>query len=356
MGRRLTAAVLILSVAACTSIGPSTVTQDRIDYASAIGESWKQQTLLNIVKLRYADVPIFLEVAQVVAGYQLESTIGGGFTAGNFNAVAPIGPFARSGSVTASGSYTDRPTVIYQPLTGVDFLTRLMTPIPASSLLFLLQSGYEADRVMPIMLDSINGIYNESTYYGRPADPRFVRLVRLMREIQLAGIQIRIERPKGGPESSVLVFGPSKDPQIVAKSQEIRNLLGLKPNLSQVQVHYGGYSGKDNEIDMITRSMLQIMFEFAAVVQVPESDVAEGKTAPATEAWQPQSGRTMRILTGTAPPKHAFVAVQYDNRWFWIADTDIQSKTTFEIVILLFSIADTGVKGSTPIVTIPTNQ
>jgi hypothetical protein len=84
--------ILALSVAACTSIGPGTVPHDRIDYATAIGNSWKEQTLLNIVKLRYADMPIFLAVDQVIAGYQLQSTVGGSFTAGNFNA-ALIGPF-----------------------------------------------------------------------------------------------------------------------------------------------------------------------------------------------------------------------------------------------------------------------
>ena len=48
--------------------------------------------------------------------------------------------------------------------------------------------------------------------------------------------------------------------------------------------------------------------------------------------------------------------MQYDRRWFWIADTDIQSKNTFAIIMLLFSIADTGVKGAAPVVTIPANQ
>ena len=124
-------AILGLSVAACTSIGPSTVPHDRIDYATAIGNSWKEQTLLNIVKLRYADMPIFLAVDQVIAGYQLQSAVGGSFTAGNFNA-ALVGPFTASGSATATGTYTDRPTVIYSPLTGVDFLKRLMTPVPPS--------------------------------------------------------------------------------------------------------------------------------------------------------------------------------------------------------------------------------
>jgi hypothetical protein len=85
MPRRFAAAVLTSLVAACTGIGPGTVPHDRIDYASAIGNSWKEQTLLNIVKLRYADMPIFLEVAQVIAGYQLQSAIGGSFTAGEFH-------------------------------------------------------------------------------------------------------------------------------------------------------------------------------------------------------------------------------------------------------------------------------
>jgi len=82
--RRLAIAVLTFSVAACTSIGPGTVPHDRVDYASAIGNSWKEQTLLNIVKLRYGDMPIFLEVAQVIAGYQLQSALSGSFTLGNF--------------------------------------------------------------------------------------------------------------------------------------------------------------------------------------------------------------------------------------------------------------------------------
>jgi hypothetical protein len=159
----------------------------------------------------------------------------------------------------------------------VDFLKRLMTPVPPSSVLFMLQSGYFADRIMPIMLDSINGLNNESNRLRRPADPKFTRLVELMREGQLAGaIQIRIERPKEGAESSVLIFEPSKPPQLAARGREIKSLLGIKPDLRELRVNYGGYSGRDDEIDMLTRSMLQIMLEFAAVIKVPEADVLQG--------------------------------------------------------------------------------
>ena len=358
MLRQLPVALLSLLLATCTSIGPGTVAHDRIDYASAIGNSWKEQTLLNIVKLRYADMPIFLEVAQVIAGYQLQSAIGGSFTAGNFTA-GIVGPFTALGTANAAGTYTDRPTVIYSPLTGVDFLKRLMTPIPPSSVLFMLQSGYFADRIMPIMLDSINGLNNESNRLRRPADPKFTRLVDLMREGQLAGaIQIRIERSKAGTESSVLIFGPSKDPVLAARGRELKSLLGIKPDLRELRVNYGGYAGKDDEIDMMTRSMLQIMLEFAAIVQVPKADVEEGRAAPGLVETQQGAlnGPAFHVWVTDAPPQDAYVAVEYDKRWFWIAGTDIQSKYTFGIIMMLFSIADTGAKGAAPVVTIPANQ
>ena len=191
----------------------------------------------------------------------------------------------------------------------------------------------------------------------RSADPKFTRLVELMREGQLAGaIQIRIERPKDGAESSVLIFGPSNDPELAARGRELKSLLGIRPDLRELKVNYGGYSGKDDEIDMMTRSMLQIMLEFAAVVQVPEADVAQGKAGPGlvdTQGAGALNGPPLRVLVTDTPPQDPYVAARYDGRWFWIANTDIQSKYTFGIIMLLFSIADTGVKGPAPVVTIP---
>ena len=87
------AAALIASVTgACNSIGPPTVIRDRSDYGAAIGDSWKQQTLLNIVKLRYGDFPVFMEIAQVIAGYQLQTTVGAGISAQNYITTSVGGP------------------------------------------------------------------------------------------------------------------------------------------------------------------------------------------------------------------------------------------------------------------------
>jgi hypothetical protein len=53
-------------------MGPGTVTRDRFDYAGSVGESWKSQLLLNLVKMRYGDIPVFMDIGQVVAGYSIQ--------------------------------------------------------------------------------------------------------------------------------------------------------------------------------------------------------------------------------------------------------------------------------------------
>jgi hypothetical protein len=62
------------SMMSCASIGPKTVVVDRADSGAAIAESWKEQTLLNIVKIRHMDLPVFMDVASVVAGFSLQTT------------------------------------------------------------------------------------------------------------------------------------------------------------------------------------------------------------------------------------------------------------------------------------------
>ena len=55
----------LLVAAGCRSFGPDRLTEDRIDYSSAIADFWRTQTLLNIVKLHYTDWPSFLDVEHI---------------------------------------------------------------------------------------------------------------------------------------------------------------------------------------------------------------------------------------------------------------------------------------------------
>ena len=269
--------------------------------------------MLNIVKLRYGHAPIFFSVTQVVTGYQFQSTVSAGLVASSFTAIADV--FGLTGTATAEGQYTDRPTIIYTPLTGVDFLQKLMTPIPPRAVLFLLQSGYDAALVMPLTLESINGINNLSRRgMSHLADPRFDRVAQLIREQQLAeAIQVRIEKSDKGAETSLITFPPSKDPQAQARGQALRSLLGLRSGLERFQVYYGGYSGRDDEISMMTRSMLEVMLELAAGVEVPESDVAAGKAFPVMFEGQAAGTRAqpaVAVLSGNKAPPGAATAIQ----------------------------------------------
>jgi hypothetical protein len=358
----LALALIAVATSACTNIGPSTVPRDRSDYGIAIGDSWKQQTLLNIVKLRYGDFPVFMEITQVIAGYQLQTTAAAGFSGQNFITSSVGGPAAIAGTVGVGATYIDRPTVIYAPLTGNDFIKTLMRPIPPAAVLFLLQSGYPATLVMPIAVDSINGVANESrrAAMDRPGDPEFVRLTQLLYELQRANaLQIRIERSKDNSETSLIGFSPiSVSPEVGAKIAEMRGILHLTDPGRSYSVRYGGWSGKGDEIAMTTRSMLQVMVELGVLAQVPEADIAGGKaTAGSSSIGAPASERPplLNIVSGGTPPHDAYAAIQYRGHWFWIADTDIRSKSIFSGVMLLFSISDVGVRSPAPVVTVPAN-
>ena len=65
----------IVALSACTSIGPQRLERDNTAYNDALGETWKRQMLLNMVKLRYGDAPVFLNVASLINQYSLEGQI-----------------------------------------------------------------------------------------------------------------------------------------------------------------------------------------------------------------------------------------------------------------------------------------
>jgi hypothetical protein len=63
----------------------------------------------------------------------------------------------------------------------------------------------------------------------------------------------------------------------------------------------------------------------------------------------------MRIQCSSQEPEDAFVAVTYSNQWFWIDDGDLMSKKIFSFSMFVFTLVETGEKGTAPIVTVPTN-
>jgi hypothetical protein len=346
-------AAALTFIAGCAHIGPKTITVDRFDYSTAIADSWKQQTLLNIVKLRYMDLPVFVDVASIVSGYSLQTGVSVGGTNSTKGAIQ--GNFATIGG---QAIYIDRPTITYVPMTGEKFLSGLIAPIDPKKIFFMLQSGYAADFILGLTVESLNGVRNRSAAGGamREADPEFVRALQLLREVQAAGaVGMRVEEDKAKNQTGVVFFRRDEVPaDIVEKQAEIRRLLKLPADQQKFVLIYSPARGAENELAVNSRSMLQIMTAFATYLDVPEEHLKDHSAVPAFEGVTPESRQTtMEIHSGKDKPTSAFVVVPYRGYWFWIDDGDWRAKRALTAVMFFFTLADTGAGEKLPLITIP---
>ena len=115
-------ALLLLS--GCAAQGAKRVPADRFDYNAAIARSTREQMLLNIVRSRYLEVPVFLTVGSVLTQYEYDRSVG-------------VGGIFESGGGTndiftgdANLRFSERPTITYLPVEGQEFSAHLLSDIP----------------------------------------------------------------------------------------------------------------------------------------------------------------------------------------------------------------------------------
>jgi len=340
-------------LAGCTHLGPRSIPVDRFDYSTSIADSWKQQTLLNIVKLRYMDLPVFVDVSSIVAGYSLQTGVTVGGVVSSEHAVQ-----GNYGSIGGQGIYTDRPTITYVPMTGEKFLRGLITPIDPKNIFFMLQSGYAADFVLGLTVESLNGVRNRSTAGGtvREADPEFVRALGLLREVQAAGaFGMRVEEDKVKGSTGVVFFRRDDvTADILEKAAEVRQLLKLPADQQRFVLTYSPGRGAEGELSVNSRSLLQIMGAFASYLDVPAAHLQDHSAVPAFENASPESRQQqVRIRSGKDKPVGAFAAVHYRDYWFWVDEGDWQTKRAMTAIMFFFTLANTGGNETLPLITIP---
>lgn len=350
--------LVLVGQAGCQHYGPRSIAADRIPYNESIALSWKEQTLLNIVKLRYMDTPFFIDVPQITSGYTLQgvATVNGGI----FPPVSNLASFAQQLGLTLNlqGAYQDRPTISYTPQTGSQFIRNLTQPINPGSVLFLLQSGYPADVVFNLTVDSINGVRNRSVSGGqlRPADPEFPRIVQILRRAQISGhVGIRVEQGKD-KKDAVAFFMHDKDidPELAKDLAEVRKTLRLDPDGREFRVVFGATATNPKEIAILSRSVIRILSELATFVEVPVEHLSRG-SAPDIGDQVFEAQPPFQVFSGPKKPHDPFVAVCYEGQWFWIEKSDFLSKRTMGYLLVLLALSDTGAKESLPVITIQAN-
>jgi hypothetical protein len=341
--------LLIAMALGCVRVPPQSVALDRFDYGQAIADSWKRQTLANIVRLRYGDAPTFLEVTSVINSYSTS----GALTAG---ASIPESPDGNNLNLGASRAWSNSPTVTYQPLTGQKFTANLLRPVPPSAVFQMVSAGWPVQVIFGTSLRSINGLSNNN--FGKRGDPDFARLLEALGRIQRShAIGIRVEERKEGEAVAVLLRKAALPEQVLEDSRTVRTLLGLKDDATEFSVTFGSIPTSNLEIAVETRSMLELMLELATGVDVPPTDLAEGRALPGLAApGETPPEPLLHVRCGKTAPSDAFAAVPYRNLWFWIDDTDRASKSKFTFLMILFSLAEGGQTSAAPLVTISTGK
>lgn len=229
-----------------------------------------------------------------------------------------------------------------------------MTPIPPAVLASMMQSGWPAEFVFGLTTRSINGISNgtRSALMRDEPDPRFGQIVRDLTAAQRSGqVGLRVERKPGG-DAVLMILAEPRLGAIEDGRARVRELLGLSLDVMEFQLSYGMPPSKENEIAVLSRSVLEILSEYSFGVEVPPEHVEEGRVLAAPEFegyWVPSM---MHVRSGPDQPTDAIVAVPYRNLWFWIEDTDMESKRYFAFALILVSLAESGSEFRGPLVTV----
>jgi hypothetical protein len=345
---KLTLLSICIALTGCMSAGPTLVSGSRTDYNVVLRQADDQQMLLNLVRLRYRDRAMFLEVSALNTQFSISNEVNANTVLGQGDSYLGLG-----GKVVAQ----ETPTVSYTPLKGADFVQRVLTPISLDTLFLLDTAGWSSDRLLRLLVDKMNDVGNAQGANGptpalAPAYEEFKRLSFLLRQLRLDGLYtdaIYNNQP-------VFVFEPEALDH--AQYHELTRVLGLNPTKLVFPVTVAA-RGSANSINLRFRSLAGVMYFLSQSVQVPEEDVVAGRVTVTRDAagqpfdWQRVTEGILTIRSSTEPPDNASVAIKYRNSWFYIDDSDLDSKSTFSLLGQVYQLQAGDAKSIVPVLTLP---
>ena len=355
---RLTMGLTMATLAGCHSFGPDGLKATHPLYNEAISASMNEQFVQNLVRLRYRDPTYFLDVSSVAATLKLD--ISGGLNQSTFGFNGTTGNDIVKFS--AGVDYQTQPTISYTPLQGENFVKSVMSPLTLESVFALGGSGWNPRRVFGLCVERINGLENASAASGPTpnAAPQrehgFRRLMDLIESVR--GEQLFV--PRVDPATKSLQLEIRSSPEHVQVVDEIKQLLELDP---QRQLYYlsGDFQHPEGDtISIRTRSLMGIFFLLSHQVDAPQLHKQAGLVTITRDArgaefdWgQTLAGRLFHIRQSVELPDLAFLAIPYRGHWFYIADNDLESKSTFMLLMQLFRLQAGAAKSVAPALTIP---
>ena len=351
--------ILCITMSACSRFGHKLIPLDSSNYNEAIASSSNEQMLLNLVRLRYREVPVFLAVGSVITQY---------FYVGSLRAGASFGKPAGGATneiigVNARMLYAERPTITYSPLTGQEFSQQLLTPIPGELLFSLTQSDWPPEQLLMMCLERLNhlgnlpfGIVPSKAHLKELF--KFNHVVRLFIELSKRNsLEMQSDNTKT-PNTRILVFKQELDNDSRNMIKELKSILGLDPDQSTFRVTRRLIGRSPDEITIRARSLIALMGFLAGGVEVPAAHVEKKRTEeislPVDAEFRPILF-PLKIRSSVERPTDAFVAVRHHDHWFYIKHSDHLSKLDFSLLTYLFQMQSPKAQTLGPMITVPTS-
>ena len=345
-------------MSACHSFGPDGLRGTYPLYNAAIVDSQNEQFLQNIVRLHYRDPVFFLDVTSVTASLKMDLAAStNGTTIG-----VDRNPAQDILTLNAGGAYSSAPTISYSPLQGEGFVKSILRPISIEDVFALTESGWSGRRVLGLCVEHINGLDNASTASGpTPKKPpnhidSFNRLLDLFDRVSGEDlINPRID-PITKETQLEIKFSPTFRNEI----WEIKELLGLDQDLTIYHVNDDFMSQKKDTISIRSRSLMSIFFYLSHHVDSPPQHKSDGlitvtlnKDGSEFDWGKTAGGGLFHIRNSDTQPELPFVAIPYRGQWFYLADNDLESKSTFMLLTQLFRLQAGAAKSAGPALTLP---
>ena len=360
MGTRTltTIAVLVcqLALTACLSLrGAETISPSGYAYNEAIAQTKSEQLLLNLVRLKYRDAIVFMDVDGVTTQHQF----GASFAS---ETLLPFQRAANGSTLLIPGvSASERPTIVYKPLDSSQFAQDLLAPIAPETIVLLANSGWSIERLMACYVERLGALSNAPSASGPtpdiiPNNARFREASALLRDLQ------RQERLSVARVPSTDGEGADTVLQIHAGNTDacapLQRLLKAESCDMQYALVAKGMDLDHQELFAQTRTVLGALYALSHAIDIPLSHEAQGLVtqsavgAQETADWSTFNSGLFSVRTSPEKPETSAVTVFYRGHWYWIDDGDLDSKTTFNLLLFLLALQSAASDGVSPLLTI----
>jgi len=341
----------------CAKLGPTTLKSERSNYNLAVQKTNDEQLLLNLTRLKYRDTPFFMEVSSVASQFTLSTSANASSTLQE----GVKGIFGLGGSV----GVTEKPTVTYSPLQGDQFIQRVLSPLPLETITLLYHSGWSIERIFRLCFQRMNNLKNAPGASGptpqkAPKFEKFIEATKYLRELQSQDVlNLIFQKQNESPQILIQITEEGKD---LISAKNFAKILNLEPGKTKYLITFSPKQNEHDQIRVVTRSLLGILFYLSQAVEAPEHDIKSGKVTRTLKSsgevfdWRELTGEILRIRSKPDQPEDATLMVFYRNAWFYIDDSDLKSKSTFALLSQIFSLQAGKIKDNSPVLTLGVGQ